>query len=140
MIKRVRAEPLFHRTGPLLVRGSHISNWPSDRSRQGFSDRSDCWNFGDQRVNVLGWHARIGQQGCGDTRHVFRADERNHGRILAPRQVDSALLGNAPADKSAYVFVIRWRLEMNSAHLRPIEDAIGQAMLQIAEAGNTRET
>ena len=29
---------------------------------------------------------------------------------------------------------------MNSAHLRPVEDAIGQPMLQIAEAGGTRQT
>ena len=29
---------------------------------------------------------------------------------------------------------------MNSAHLRPVEDAIGQSMLQIAETGGARQT
>src|SRR5215472_11433918 len=137
MIKRVRAEPLFHRTGPLLVRGGHISNRPSDRSRQSFSDLPYGWSFADQSVSALSWHARIGQQGCGDAGYVFRADQRNDSRILTPRQVDSTLLSNAPADESAHVFVIRRRLEMNGADLRPVEDAIGQAILQIAEAGRT---
>jgi hypothetical protein len=68
--------------------------------------------------------------------YIFGADEWNDGRILAPGQEDSALLSDAPADKSAHVFVVGRRLEMNSAYLRPVEDAIGQPMLQIAEAGS----
>src|SRR5215467_10756636 len=138
MIKRVRAEPLFHRTGPLLVRDGDVLNGPSDRSPQNLSDLPHRWSFADQSVSALSWHARIGQQGCGDAGYVFRADQRNDSRILTPRQVDSTLLSNAPADESAHVFVIRRRLEMNSAYLRPVEDAIGQSMLQIAEAGNMR--
>ena len=66
------------------------------------------------------------------TGYVFRTHKWNDRFILAPRQEGGALLGDAAADKSPHVFVIRWRLEMNSAHLRPIEDAIGQPMLQVA--------
>jgi len=39
----------------------------------------------------------------------------------------------APADKSAYVFVVGRRLKMNGTDLRPLEDTIGQPMLQIPE-------
>ena len=59
----------------------------------------------------------------------------NDGRILSPRQKDGALLGDAP-DKSAYVLIVGWRLEMNSTHVCPVENAIGQPVLQIAEAGS----
>ena len=47
------------------------------------------------------------------------------------------MLSDASTDERAHVFVVGWGLEMNGAHLRPIEDAIGQPMLQIAEAGGT---
>src|SRR5579862_5274609 len=137
MIERMRTEPLLHRIGPLLVRDSHIPNWPSDRSPQSFDHLSYRGSFADQSVRALKRRARIGQQSSGYTGYIFRADQWNHGRILAPRQEDSTLLGDALANKSAHVFVVGWRLDMNSAHLRPVEDAIGQPMLQIAEAGCT---
>jgi hypothetical protein len=80
--------------------------------------------------------ARIRQQGCGHTGYVFRAHEWNDRFILAPWQEDGALLGDAAADKGPHVFVVGRRLEMNSVHLSPVEDAVGQSMLQIAEAGS----
>ena len=46
------------------------------------------------------------------------------------------MLGDTPADKSSHVFVIRRRLDMNGAHLRPVEDVVGQPMLQIPEGGS----
>jgi hypothetical protein len=76
------------------------------------------------------------QQSCCDAGYVFRTHEWNDRFILAPRQEGGALLGDAAAHKSPHVFVIRWRLEMDSVHLRPVEDAIGQSMLQISEAGS----
>src|SRR5580693_3861285 len=64
MIERVRMEAPLHRIGPLLVRGSHISNGPSDRSPQSFGHLSHGGSFTDQSVGALRRHARIGQQGC----------------------------------------------------------------------------
>ena len=45
-------------------------------------------------------------------------------------------VGDIAADQSTHVFIVRRRLNMNSPDLRPVEDAIGQPMLQIAEAGS----
>jgi hypothetical protein len=136
MIERVKIDPLLHRIGPLLVRDCHVSSRPSDGSLESFGHLSHCWSFADQSVRALKRRTRIGKQGCGYTGYVLRADEWNDGRILAPRQEDGAFFGDAPTDKSAHVFVIGWRLEMNDAHLRPVEDAISQPMLQIPEAGS----
>src|SRR5580692_6195304 len=137
MIKRVRTEPLFHRIGPLLVRDSNVSNWPPDRSPQSFGHFFDRGSFADQSVRVLRWRARMSQQSCSDPRYIFCPDERNHRGIRSPRQEDGTLLSDASTDERAHVFVVGRGLEMNGAHLRPIEDAIGQPMLQIAEAGST---
>ena len=68
--------------------------------------------------------------------YVFGTHEWNDRLILAPRQEGGALLGDVSADKSPHVFVVRWRLKMNSSDLRPVEDAIGKPMLQVAQAGS----
>lgn len=135
MIERVRIDPLLHCIGPLLVRDCHVSNWPSDYSRKSLDHLSHCWSCADQGVHALRRRTGISQQGYGYTGYVFRADEWNDGSILTPGEEGGALLGDAPDDKSAHVFVVGRRLEMNSSNLRPIEDAIRQPMLQIAEAG-----
>ena len=116
MIERMRIEPLPYRIGPLLVRDGYVSNWPSDSSGQNFRHLFHGWSFADQGVPALRRQTRRSQQGSGDPGYVFGADQWNDGRILAPGQEESALLSDAPADKSADVFVIRRRLEMNSAH------------------------
>src|SRR5262249_35269521 len=99
-----------------------------------FQHLSYCWSFADQRVRVLKRYARIGQQACGHAGYVFRTNERNDG--FFPAKENGVLLGNASANESAHVFIVGWCLEMNCSDPRPIEDAIGQSMLQIAETGS----
>ena len=136
MIERMGIDPLLHCIAPLLVRDRDVSNWPPDRAPEGFNHPSYCWGFADERVNALGRGTKISQQSCTYTGNIFRADEGDNGRILSPRHEDGALLGDAPADKSAYVLIVGRRLEVNSSHLRPIKYAIGQPVLQVAEAGS----
>src|SRR5215472_2269175 len=135
MIERVRIDPPLYRVGPLLVRDCHVSNRPSGCSCESFRHLSHRRSLADQGVHTLRRSTRILQQSGGNVGYIFGTYEWDDGRILAPRQEDSALLGDAPADKSAHIFVVGRCLEMNSAYLRPVEDAIGQPMLQIAEAG-----
>jgi hypothetical protein len=109
---------------------------PRRRPRPGsFDHLFNRRRFADQRVHALRRRTGIRQQGCGYAGYVFRAHEWNDGLILAPRQEGGALLGNASTYKSAHVFKVGRRLEMNSVHVRPVENAIGQPMLQIAKAG-----
>src|SRR5215469_15197872 len=136
MIERVRIDPLLHRIRPLLVGDGDVSNWPSDSSPESIDHLSYSQGFSKQSVCALRGGARICQQCCGHTGYVFGADKRNDSLILAPWQEGCALLGNAAADKGPHVFVVGRRLEMNSSHLRPVENAIGQSMLQIAETGS----
>src|SRR5215469_2790911 len=137
MIERVRVDPLLHCICPLIVGDCHVSNRPSDRSPKSFGHLSHRRRFAHQSVRTLKRRTRIGQDGCGYMGYVFRADEWNDRRILAPWQEHSAFFSDASANKSTHVFVIGWCLEMNGAHLRPVEDAIRQPMLQIAGAGST---
>src|SRR5258708_38911851 len=58
---------------------------------------------------------------------------------MTPRQENGILLGHASADQSAYVFVIRRCLKMNGPNLRPVEDTIGQPMLQISKGWSALE-
>src|SRR5215472_16588703 len=136
MIERVRIEPLLYRIRPLFVGNWNVSNRASDGSPEGVDHVFYCWGLANQGIHALRRHASIRQQSCCDPGYVFRTHEWNDRFILAPRQEGGALLGDAVADKSPHIFVIGWRLEVNSVHLRPFEDAIGQSMLQIAEAGS----
>ena len=136
MIERVRVDPLLHRIGPLLIRDGHVSDLPSDGCAESFDHLSHRRRLADQRIHTLLRRTRTSKQGCGYTGYVCRADEGNDGRIRTPRQEDGALFSNAPTDKRAHVFVIGRGLDMNGAHLRPVEDAVSQPMLQIPEAGS----
>src|SRR5262245_5164552 len=97
MIESVRVDTLLHRIGPLLVRDCHISNRPSDGSRESLGHLSHCGRFANKRVRTLKRRTRISKQGCGYTGYVFCADEGNDSFILAPRQEGGALLGDAAA-------------------------------------------
>ena len=136
MVERVRIEALLYRIRPLLVGNWDVANRASDRSPESVDHVSYCWGLTNQGIHALRGDASIRQQCCCNTGYVFCAHKWNDRFIFAPRQEGGALLGDAATDKSPHVFVIRWRLEMNSSHLRPVEDAIGQSMLQIAEAGS----
>src|SRR5262249_22127810 len=133
---RVRIEALLYRNRPLLVGDWDVSNRASDGSPESVDHVSYCWGLANQRIHGLRGDAIIRQQCCCYTGYVFCAHKWNDRFILAPRQEGGALLGDAAADKSPNVFVVGRRLEMNSSHLRPVEDAIGQSMLQIAKAGS----
>lgn len=139
MMERVRVDALLHGFSPLLVGNRHIANRPPDRPAQSFNDLPHGWSFVHERVYGLGGQARAGQKSGGYAGHVFGTGERDNGIAIAPRQERGVLLGHAPADKSAYVFVIGRRLKMNGPHLRPVEDTIRQAMLQIAKRGSVPE-
>src|SRR6266705_2251384 len=133
MIDRVRIDSLLHCLSPLLVGDRNISNWPPDCPSESFDNFPHCWSFAHHRVSILRRHSGVSQKGGGYAGYIFRTGERNDVLVIAPRQECGILLGYAPADQSAYVFVIGRRLKMNGPNLCPIEDAIGQPMLQIPE-------
>src|SRR6185437_3745445 len=139
MIERVRIDSLLHCLSPLLVRNRYIADRPPYSFAKGFDNFPDRRSFTHDGVYILGRHAGISQEGCRYARNIFRAGEWNDRRFVAPRQEGGILLGHAPADERAYIFVIRGRLKMNSPNLGPIENTIGQPMLQVSEGGSVLE-
>src|SRR6185312_10666411 len=136
MIERVRIEPLLHSLSPLLVRDRYIADRPPYGVTKGFDNFPHRRRFTHDGVYILGRQTGIGQKGCRYPRNIFRTGEWNNRRLIAPRQEGRILLGHGPADESAYIFVIRRRLKMNSPDLRPIENTIGQPVLQVSEGGS----
>jgi hypothetical protein len=140
VIEGVRIETLLYCPSPLLIRDLDIPNLPPDRFAQSRDNFPHGWSCAYQRINVLRGKAGVCQESCSHAGYVFRAGEWNDGLAIAPGQERGILLGHAPAHKRAHVFVVGWRLQMNRADPCPVEDAIGQPMLQIAERGGALET
>jgi len=136
MIERVRIDSLLHCPNPLLVRNRYVADLPPYRFTKGFDNFPHRRRFTHEGVHALGRQTGIRQEGCRNAGNIFRTGEGNDRRLVAPRQEGGILLGYAATDESAYIFVIRRRLKMNGANLRPLEHAIGQAMLQVSEGGS----
>lgn len=133
VIEGVRIEMLLHGVGPLLVRDGHISDRPPERLGESFDNLAHGWSFAHEQVYVSGRQAGTGQKSCGHAGYIFGAGQGSDGVTRAPRQECGILRGHAAANQRADVLVIERRLNMNGPDLRPVEDAIGQPMLQISE-------
>src|SRR5229473_4595787 len=139
MIERVRIDSRPHCLSPLLVCDGYIANGPAHHPTESFDNIPHRWRLVHHWVNILGRQAGACQESCGHAGYVFRTGERDDGLFIAPRQKSSILFGDSTADQSAHVFIIGRRLDMNGPNLRPVEDTIGQPMLQIAERGGVME-
>ncbi len=133
MIECMRIHSLLHCFRPLLVRDRHIANRPPDSLAKRLDDLAHCWSFAYQWVYRFGGQVGACQKSCCDSGYVFGAGERNNSISIAQGQERCTLFGHTSADERTHIFVIGRRLYVNCSNLSPIQNSIGETMLEISE-------
>lgn len=137
MVGRMWVGSLLHYVGPLVIGNWHICEGTPKHFAEGLDYLLHRESLAHHWICPLRRLTIAAQEGRGDPGNIFATGKRKSCVAIAPGQEDCVLFSDGAADQCAYVLVIRWSLNMNCSDLCPIENSIGQTVLQVSTGRGT---